>query len=189
MMSLRFAGTCAILALVSAVALPAIAPPSIAAEPTAPVAAEPQSTMSTYGDWIVRCLRTDGPNAAHVCEAAQLWSSQGQQAPVVQIVIARPNPKDPMKLSVQMPLNVGFPSSVKLVLDDKDAPVTELNWRRCVPGGCFADTEIKDDAVKRFRAQTANAKLQFKNAAGVDATLPVSFRGFPQAMDGLAKAQ
>jgi invasion protein IalB len=78
---------------------------------------------------------------------------------------------------------------VRVAADDKDPQPLELSWRRCVPGGCFAETELKDDVLKRYRAQTANGKMQFKDAAGREVPLPFSFRGLPQALDGLAKAQ
>jgi invasion protein IalB len=166
----------------------ATAPAARAAEPAAPppVSAEPQTTTSTYGDWTVRCTRTDAA-PGRLCEVAD--SVQGQQGPIAQIVISRIIPKDPPHIIVQLPLNVSFPSSVKVSIDEKDAQSLDLSWRKCLPAGCFADAELKDDMLKKLRAQTANGKIQFKDGNGRELALPISFRGFSQAMDGLGKAQ
>jgi invasion protein IalB len=169
----------------------ALSPAANAAEPAAPapVSAEPQATTSSYGDWTVRCLRTETPTAARICEVAQSLQVQGQQAPIAQIVLSRPNPKEAMRIIVQLPANISLPSSVKVFADDKDPQPVELAWRRCLPAGCFADAELKDEAIKHFRAQTANGKMMFKDGNGRELALPFSFRGFPQAMDGLTKGQ
>jgi invasion protein IalB len=192
MITLRFPGPDAILVAVAMASAPwvgagaADAPPAVA---PAPVSAEPQTTMSTYGDWTVRCTHTETPAPAHVCDIVQSLQVQGQQAPIAQIEIVRSGLKEPMRIVVQLPVNVSLPSSVRVAADDKDPQPLELSWRRCVPGGCFAETELKDDVLKRYRAQTANGKMQFKDAAGREVPLPFSFRGLPQALDGLAKAQ
>jgi invasion protein IalB len=192
MITLRFPGPDAILVAVAMASAPwvgagaADAPPAVA---PAPVSAEPQTTMSTYGDWTVRCTHTETPAPAHVCDIVQSLQVQGQQAPIAQIEIVRSGLKEPMRIVVQLPVNVSLPSSVRVAADDKDPQPLELSWRRCVPGGGFAETELKADVLKRYRAQTANGKMQFKDAAGREVPLPFSFRGLPQALDGLAKAQ
>jgi len=161
------------------------------ATPPAPAAVgtEPQNTLATYGDWVVRCSRAgDGAQAARICEVAQSIQVQGQQGAIAQIAVGRVNQKDPMRVTVALAPNISFPSAVKISPDDKDTQGIELSWRRCVPGGCFADAEIKDEELKRWRAQAGNGRLQFKDANGRDLALTVSFRGFSQALDGLAKS-
>ena len=78
--------------------------------------------------------------------------------------------------------------SPRLAIDDKDTLPADLSWRRCLPGGCFADIEIKDDLLQRWRSQSAQGIIKFKDSAGRDVTLPFSFRGFAQALDALAKS-
>jgi invasion protein IalB len=188
----RFPGPDAILVAIAMIAMPIIggrAADAPAAVAPAPVGAEPQTTMSTYGDWTVRCTHAENPTPAHVCDIVQSLQVQGQQAPIAQIEIVRPAPKDPMRIVIQLPANISLPSAVRVAVDDKDAQPLELAWRKCVPGGCFAEAELKEDVIKRFRAQTGNGKMQFKDAGGHDVPLPFSFRGLPQALDGLAKAQ
>ncbi len=153
------------------------------------VGSDPQSTSATYGDWVLRCSRNgDAPTAPRVCEIVQSFQIQGQQGLYAQLAIGRVSPKDPLKITVVMQPNVSFPSSIKLSIDEKDTQPIDLGWRRCLPGGCFADAEVKDDDLKRWKTQTGNGRLLFKDGAGRDVPLPFSFRGLPQALDGLAKS-
>jgi len=154
--------------------------------PPPPVSAEPQTTSATYGDWILRCSRAN--DAQRVCEIALPFSIQGQQGLFAQLAVGRVGPKEPYKMTIIMAPNVSFPSSVKLSLDDKDTQPIDLSWRFCVAGGCRADADIKEDEVKRWRAQSTNAQLQFKDSSGREIKIPVSLRGFAQAMDALAKS-
>ena len=155
----------------------------------APVGADPQSTTANYGDWVVRCQHVgDAATGRRVCEVAQIIQMQGGQGPVAQIAVGRLAAADPLRLTIVLPPNVSFPSSPRLAVDDKDALPADLSWRRCLPGGCFADIEIKDDLLQRWRSQSAQGIIKFKDSAGRDITLPFSFRGFAQALDALAKS-
>ena len=161
-------------------------------EPAAPppVSAEPQNTSATYGDWILRCAKApEGAAVPRLCEIVQSFQLQGQQGLFAQLAIGRLSPKDPLRLTLNMQPNVSFPSTVKLAVDDKDTQPVELIWRKCVgAAGCFADGDFKDETMKRWKAQTGMGRLQFKDGAGRDLTISFSFRGLPQALDGLAKS-
>ena len=60
-------------------------------------------------------------------------------------------------------------------------------FARCVPSGCFADFEVKDDTLKKFRAGSGGGKLSFADAGGHEVDVPLSFKGFVQAYDALLK--
>ena len=60
-------------------------------------------------------------------------------------------------------------------------------FARCVPSGCFADFEVKDDTLKKFRAGSGGGKLSFADAGGHEVAVPLSFKGFVQAYDALLK--
>jgi len=155
----------------------------------APVSADPQSTTANYGDWVVRCQRVgEGAATQRVCEVAESIQTQGAQGPIAQIAFGRIAPADPMRLTIVLPPNISFPSSPRLAVDEKDPRGIDLSWRRCLPGGCFADAEIKDDLLQRWREQTGQGSLRFKDSAGRDVVLPFSFRGLAQALDALAKS-
>jgi len=153
-----------------------------------PVAADPQATTAAYGDWMLRCQRAgEDAKPLKICEIVQTIQAQGQ-GPVAQIAIGRIEPKDPLKITVVVPHNIVIPGGVRLSIDEKDAGPADLPWRRCMPIGCIADLELKDDLLRRWRAQVAAARLTFKDSAGREVAWPWSFRGFAQALDALAKS-
>jgi invasion protein IalB len=164
------------------------APTSAPASVPAPVPTEPQSTVASFGDWVLRCARQgEGNQSTRICEVAQTIQVQGQQGPLAQIAFGRVQRADPLKLTMILPNNVSFPSTVRVSMDEKDTQPLDLAWRRCVPGACIAEADPAAPVIQRFRARTEPARLTFKDAAGRDFVLPISFRGLAQALDALAR--
>ena len=113
---------------------------------------------------------------------------QGQQNPIAQIGVGRPTGKGDLHVTAVLPNNISFPSTPKITNGDKD-PGIELTWKRCVPGGCLADTVAKEEQLHSWHTETAEntGHLVFVDAAGRTLTVQFSFRGFGPAMDALAK--
>lgn len=154
----------------------------------APVSADPASTSATFGDWVLRCQRVgEGDRTRKLCEVAQIVQLPNQSAPVAEVALGRPPGEPALHLTAVLPANVSFPSSVQFASSDKVPRGTDLQWRRCLPGGCFADTVASDDSVKAWRTSTDAGRLTFKDAGGHDVALPISFRGLAQALDAFAK--
>jgi invasion protein IalB len=165
---------------------PAQAPtpaPSPNAPPAGGIEDGPSATTAVYGDWVVRCNQQAG---MRICEAAQTIFTQGQQNPIAHIAIGREKQGAPMRLVVQLPLNVTVSTRVKITLKESD-PALELNFERCIPSGCFAMIQAADDAVRRLRAQPDAARITYKDAAEKDVVFQFSLRGLAPALDALAK--
>jgi invasion protein IalB len=145
-----------------------------------------QSTTATYGDWVVRCVTAAGPPVQKNCDMEQLTQVQGRTGPLSRVAVAHPVKGQPTKMIIQLPVNVSLPAGVKLSLGDKD-PGTAMPFLRCVPAGCFAEIELKDDLLKKYRAITETGKIAFKDAAEHDVVIPLSFKGFGPAFDALSK--
>jgi invasion protein IalB len=155
-----------------------------------PVPQEPttQSTTATYGDWTLRCQQAGAPpQGRRSCEVFQSVMVQNQSAPFAQIAFGKPTPEDTLHVTVVVPVNVSFPNRMRIAVDENDAQAAELNFTRCVPTGCFASAGTKEDTLKRWRPLTTAGRVTFKNAAGQEVTMPISFRGLAQALDALAK--
>jgi invasion protein IalB len=169
-------------------ATPSAAAPQPSTE-SGPVSSQPQATTASFGDWVMRCRRIDNtPGSATSCEVAQTLQVQGQ-GPIAEIAFGSPPGKDSsvgMRVVVVLPNNVTFAGPVLMSIDEKDKPV-ELTYRRCLPAGCFADTDAKDDILARWRTQAGRGRLAFKDGASRDIVLPFSFRGLAQALDAMAK--
>jgi invasion protein IalB len=163
-------------------------PAAAAAPAPAPVGSEPQSTTATFGDWVLRCQRTEvAGQPQRICEIAQTLEAQGQGV-VAQVAFGRVTPKDPMRMTILLPANVSLPSTVRVGVDEKDEAPAELAWKRCLPGGCVAETEIKDEIVKRWRTQQpAQGVIHYAVASGQEVSVVFSFRGLAVALDNLAK--
>ena len=161
---------------------------AILAVQTAAVSAQPapQQTTATYEDWIVRCETKPGPPVAKTCEMVQFTQVKGQQGVLTQIAIGRPVKGQPIKLVIQVPISVWLPTGAKLVPDSRDVGVS-ATFKRCIPTACFADVDIKEDTIRKFKAATDSGKLQFQDANQKDVALPVSFKGFGTAYDALSK--
>jgi len=153
-----------------------------------PVSNEPESTTANFGDWTLRCSFVENAGQrVRLCEVIQSLTLQGQTNPFLQIALGRVSPKEPTKLTVVLPNNISFPSVVRFSIDDKDTSPIDLAWRRCLPGGCYADADMKDEQIDRWKQQSEKGQLQFEDAAGRKVTLPFSFRGLTQSIDALNK--
>jgi invasion protein IalB len=146
----------------------------------------PQSTTATYANWVVQCQTRTGQTPEKACEMTQVTQMQNNSAPFSRVAVAQQVKGQPVRLVVQVPVNASFAANVKIQTGDSD-PGIAAPFARCVPGGCFAEFDLKDDMLKKFRASTGTGKLTFADAGGHDVSVPLSFSGFAQAFDALAK--
>ncbi|OYW32143.1 MAG: hypothetical protein B7Z45_09630 [Azorhizobium sp. 12-66-6] len=160
--------------------------PKAEAPKAPPPGQQPQRTSSTYDDWELRCETLTNPAPRKVCEIVQFTRVQGQQQPLTQLAVARPEAAQPWRLVAQVPAGVSLPKGIRLVLEEK-GPALDLTYRRCMGDACFAEVELKDDVVAKLKGRTAGASLVFANGVDQDITVPVSFTGFTTAFDALTK--
>ena len=160
--------------------------PGAEAKPPEPVSSDPQQTTATFGDWVERCQRlTVGGEARRVCEVAATVTANGQTSPLAEVAIGRLKKADPLRVTLVLPVNVGFPSAPKIALGD-EGDAMELAWRQCVPAGCFAETTLNPEREHAFR-DAKSAKVESRSAAGQGFNFAISLRGLPQALDAMAR--
>lgn len=169
------------------------APAKPAATPAKPAARtmEADVTTASFGDWQMTCRMTDAGNgqpARRICEVLQSVILKGQTAPFAQLGFGRLEPGAPLTFSAVVPVNVSFPGSVRIAVDENDKQPLEVAWTRCLPSGCFASVTAGDDVLKRWRAQDGSGWLMFKSGASQDLRVPISYKGLGRALDALAKA-
>ena len=109
----------------------------------------------------------------------------GSAEPIAQIAIGRPAPKERLRITVVLPNNVTLGTNVRMGLGEKAEQALALGWRRCLPMGCFADAELPEDQLRRFRVATEQGRTIFSDGAGREIALPFSFNGLAQAIDAL----
>jgi len=157
----------------------------------APPAPTPDRTSAAYGDWTLRCetTRPAGQPAARLCEIAQTFTDARNQ-PVAQMVLGRTARGEPMRVILQVPLEVRVEEPARLQADPAANDAVSLPFKLCsvARGGCFAEAEMTNDAtLRRMRAREAPGRVSFRDSAGREVQLPVSLRGFSAAMDALAR--
>jgi invasion protein IalB len=156
------------------------------AQQTAAQGDAPQSTTATYADWVVQCLTQAGTPPEKLCEMAQVTQLQGKNVPFSRIAVGHPAKDHPVKLVVQLPVNASFATAVRVQTSDTDPGLT-APFARCLPGGCFAEFDLKEETLRKLRAASGAGKLSFADAGGHDIAVPLSFNGFAQAYDALLK--
>jgi invasion protein IalB len=166
-------------------------PPASAAPPAAAQPAPsdvPQRTTATYANWVLTCETQPGPPQQKACEIVQVVQAQaqGRTAPFSRVTISHPVRGQPVKLVVQVPTNITASTNVHIQTADAD-PGTTAPFARCAPTGCFADFDLKDDTLKKFRAASGNGKITYADVTGHEVVVPLSFSGFSQAFEALAK--
>lgn len=154
----------------------------------APAAAdEPQSTTATYGTWQLRCQTTTvaGKSTKH-CEIAQTIQVKGQTKPLVQVALGPQNGADTsLALVLLTPIGVWLPEAPVIALGDKGPPVS-TTFKRCLPSACFSDVSFTDKLKARFVAKgDAQGSIIFHPDEGKDAKIPISFKGFSDALTAL----
>ena len=142
-----------------------------------------QSTTATYNDWVVRCEKADQGNA---CEMTQTTQLKDTSQLVSLIAVGATKGDGPTKVVFQVPVNVWLPAGVTLASSDGQTVIAS-NFTRCIPNGCFAETDINQTVLKKLRAMKEQGSLRFKEATQKDVTIPVSFKGFTQANDAMSK--
>lgn len=154
------------------------------ATPAPGAVSQPDNTTASYGDWVLRCQQSV---AARVCEIVQTLEQQGQRGPIALVAIGRPVKEEPIKLVIQVPpnLSLGDKAAIRVTIADKDEAVAI--FQRCLPGGCFAEASLSDDAFKRWRGFSEAAQMRYLDAGKREVALPLSFRGFPAAAEALQR--
>lgn len=147
-----------------------------------------ERTTATYDDWVLQCAAQGNPPAQKTCDIEQLtqMQSQGRTVPLSRVAIGRPEKGQPIRLTVQVPVNVYLRTEVRVQASAAD-PGLAAPFDRCLPAGCFADFVLKEDTIKKFRTATAAGKMTFQSANRQNVAIPLSFKGFGPAYDALLK--
>ena len=174
-----FSGIAALLAMIVTAC---IAGSRAADAQSAPVSAQPQQTLATYGDWTAHCQRVGDPER-QVCEATQSLTVKGQVAPIAQIAISLAD--KPGTVTVLLPTSIVFDKPPQIGTDETHMLL--LAYHRCVPAGCLADAHLEGIMQSEMRNTGKPGRLVFTDATERTIVLPVSFRGLAQALDDLAK--
>jgi invasion protein IalB len=151
------------------------------------IPAEPSVTTASFGDWTLRCVRDTTEGASSACEVLQSVLIKEQSEPVAQVALGQLLPSKDLQLTVVLPTNVSFGASPAILLGETKADVIPLQWKRCMPGGCFATAQVDMDTLTGQKTKAGGGALTFLDAADRKVALPFSFRGLKQALQSLSQ--
>lgn len=165
----------------------------------APVSDTPSTTTATYGDWILRCVtltpqsdakangKTATPSGQN-CEIVQTIQVKGQTKPIAQVAFGHLPGQSDLIMTAVLPVNVLLPGMVHVSSNAKtgneEKGGLDLAWTRCVPVACFADAKPTQPVLDVMRAEMSG-QLTFKDATGRTIALPLSWKGFTNALTAL----
>ena len=166
---------------VSATTMPVTDAPAPAPTEGASTPAAPKVVSTEYGDWVVNCQTpAEGPRQ---CEAVQTLLAD--KKPIARIAVGRNPDTGALAIAVNLPPAVGFGLPVTLSGEKAEDPQIALTWRRCAPGGCFADTTPPAKIFAAWSALAGKGRLVFLDFNDDPVTMPMSFRGLAEAIKGL----
>jgi invasion protein IalB len=144
----------------------------------------PQRTTATYDDWTVSCATQ--AQTQMICDLSQAQRVQGQSNPTTQVTISRPEKNKQYKIGIVVPADVWLQTGVRLTVEE-NGPPTVATFTLCLPNRCLAEANLSDEMMKRLRTRTDPWKLEFKEASQRDVSMPVSAKGFGQALTFMEK--
>jgi invasion protein IalB len=186
------ATTCVLaLALISAVAIIATSPNSLAEEKKAkqqkketqkdqPAPQQPQPPQLIYSPWTKFCQRPQEANAKQVCFTGKEGRVETGQ-PVVAAVLIEPEGEARKVLRITLPLGMSLQQGTRAIVD-QGQPMT-APYVICFPGGCMADYEASQALVDTMK-KGKGLVVQGINGSGQPMSLVLPLDDFAKAYNG-----
>jgi invasion protein IalB len=169
--------------LVSPVAAWAQAAPKQNAAPTPPsgptiVQVKPEPSQP---EWTKVC-GSDPANNKEICYTTRDFiSDQGQPVLAVAIYDVKGDPQKIVRFL--MPLGLLLTPGIRFGVDQAQ-PIAG-KYQICFPNGCFAEAQVKEDAINALKKGT-NLNVSVQNQVAKEVTFQIPLSGFGKAFDGPA---
>jgi invasion protein IalB len=165
------------------------APATPAPAPAAPQGQPPQNTGPTVvqlkaepaqPDWTKICGKDQNNNVEICYTTRDFVSDQGQ--PVLAVAVYDVKSQPPQRfMRFLMPLSLLLEPGIRFAVD-QGQPVPG-RYTLCLPNGCFAESQVKDDVINAFKKGTT-LNVSARNPTGRELTFAVPAAGFGKAFDG-----
>lgn len=139
--------------------------------------AAPSQQMETYKDWTVRCVERE---SLPPCDMVQFASELDSGEQVMQFSIAHAGKGSAYGFQIRVPLGVQLQGGAAIRIDAQ-TPLTEFTFTRCDENGCYIERIMQPDELNPFKGG-AEGVLAVIGEDGRPMTLPLSFRGFSEAL-------
>lgn len=159
------------------------APVARAETAAAPAASAPKTeteTLSSHGDWRVRCKKNVSPKE---CEAVQTLQTPDLKGILAHVAV-RAQHNGPVRLIILTPPGVWLPANV--IFKVGGVPDITLTYKRCGQY-CVASVVLTAENIAALKASSGEGELTFENGSRNPIILPVSFKGLGEAMTASLK--
>jgi len=131
-------------------------------------------------EWTKVCGKDQNTNTEICYTTRDFVSDQGQ--PVLALAVYDIKSQQPQKVvRFVMPLGLLLQPGLRFAVDQGQA--TAGRYVMCLPNGCFAEAQVKDDFVASLK-KGANLNVSVQNQMGREITFAVPAAGFGKAFDG-----
>lgn len=131
-------------------------------------------------EWTKVCGKDQNTNT-EICYTTRDFVSDKDQ-PVLAVALYDVKGKQAQKvLRLLMPLGLLIQPGIRIAIDQGQA--TPGRYASCLPNGCFAEAQVKNDFVAALKKDTT-LKVSARNPAGREVTFAVPTAGFGKAFDG-----
>ena len=113
----------------------------------------------------------------------------GEQTIQAQFAVGRLASGEPLRITSMPPVNVTFQTIPKMLSEGIQAVSVDLAWMRCISSGCFASAIVNDVALRKLKTGTTSGRVEYRDAGNQKIKLPISFRGFSEALEALGREQ
>ena len=143
--------------------------------------AAPSQRMETYEDWTVRCVEREN---LPPCDMVQFATERDSGEQVMQVSIAHAGKENAYGVQIRVPLGVLLDRGAVIRVDAEE-PLTGFTFTRCHASGCYIERIMQPDELTPFKTGIEGV-LGVIGADGRPMTLPLSFRGFSEALRVMA---
>ena len=135
------------------------------------------------GDWTKGCIGAprNQPQAAEQCFIFQRLFPPGSEQAAATIAVGRPAPDKPLLASLTVPLGVNLPAGITVWVEGDEKAVRRPPLLFCVKAGCEANMRMDETMLTAFRRHL-NGVMSFSMVDGRQVALPISLRGFTNAL-------
>jgi invasion protein IalB len=152
------------------------------AQPNAPevsAAGLAPTDVKTYGDWVVRCFPIKSPAR---CDMFQATLDKASQRRIVSVSIAYAPSTGIYGAKIIVPLEVRLDAGVVVTADKFTSAA--MAYTRCEHDGCYMEDKLDPALVENLTKGQA-ASLVVASVPGARVTLPLSLRGFSDALSAM----
>jgi invasion protein IalB len=131
-------------------------------------------------DWTKVCGK-DPAGSTEICYTTRDFVAEKEQ-PLLAVALYDVKGKQTQKIvRLLMPLGFLLQPGIRIAVDHGQA--TPGRYASCLPNGCFAEAQVKDDFVAALKKGTT-LNVSARNQVGREVTFAVPMAGFGKAFDG-----